>query len=138
QSSDPRDVPEINFHYFDEASETAAEDLEAIVGAVKFVRRMTALYRKDLVDCEEVPGPEVRTCEQIKQFIKDEAWGHHGSCTCKIGPRDDPLAVVDSNFRVRGTEGLRVVDASVFPRIPGLFIVAAVYMVAEKASEAIL
>ena len=48
------------------------------------------------------------------------------------------MAVLDSSFRVYGTKGLRVVDASVFPRIPGLFIVAAVYMVAEKASDVIL
>ena len=43
-----------------------------------------------------------------------------------------------SQFRVRGTKGLRVVDASVFPEIPGLFVVSAIYMVAEKASEVIL
>jgi choline dehydrogenase len=48
------------------------------------------------------------------------------------------MAVLDSDFRVRGTQGLRVVDASVFPHIPGLFIVLAVYMIAEKASDEIL
>jgi len=46
--------------------------------------------------------------------------------------------VVDQHFRVHGTEGLRVVDASVFPRIPGFFIVASVFMLAEKATDAIL
>jgi choline dehydrogenase len=46
--------------------------------------------------------------------------------------------VLSSNFRVHGTEGLRVVDASVFPRIPGFFIVSAVYMIAEKAADVIL
>jgi hypothetical protein len=50
----------------------------------------------------------------------------------------DDSAVLDSRFRVRGTKGLRVVDASVFPKIPGLFILSAVYMVAEKASDVIL
>jgi choline dehydrogenase-like flavoprotein len=48
------------------------------------------------------------------------------------------MAVVDSRFRVHGVEGLRVVDASVFPRIPGFFIVTPVYMVSEKASDVIL
>jgi choline dehydrogenase-like flavoprotein len=46
--------------------------------------------------------------------------------------------VLDSAFRVRGTQRLRVVDASVFPRIPGFFIASAVYMAAEKAADAIL
>ena len=46
--------------------------------------------------------------------------------------------MLDSTFRVHGTSGLRVVDASIFPRIPGLFIVSSVYMVAEKASEVIV
>ena len=45
------------------------------------------------------------------------------------------MAVLDSDFRVRGTEGLRVVDASVFPHIPGFFIVAPIYMIGEKASR---
>jgi choline dehydrogenase len=48
------------------------------------------------------------------------------------------LAVLDGRFRVRGVRGLRVVDASVFPKIPGFFILSAVYMAAEKASDAIL
>ena len=74
----------------------------------------------------------------MKQFVRDEAWGHHASCTCKMGPADDELAVVDSAFRVHGVRHLRVVDASVFPRIPGFFIVMPTYMISEKASDVIL
>jgi len=48
------------------------------------------------------------------------------------------MAVLDNRFRVHGLQGLRVVDASVFSRIPGYFIVSAVYMIAEKASDVIL
>jgi choline dehydrogenase len=48
------------------------------------------------------------------------------------------MAVLDKDFRVRGVQGLRVVDASVFPRIPGLFIASAVYMVSERASDVII
>jgi choline dehydrogenase len=69
--------------------------------------------------------------------VRTTAWGHHASCSCPIGPREDG-GVLGSDFRVHGTEGLRVVDASVFPRIPGFFIVSAVYMVAEKAADVIL
>ncbi|MGH6906220.1 MAG: GMC oxidoreductase, partial [Geminicoccaceae bacterium] len=73
----------------------------------------------------------------LKQFVRDTAWGHHASCTCKIGADDDPMAVLDQDFRVRGAKNLRVVDASVFPRIPGLFILTSVYMISEKASDVI-
>jgi choline dehydrogenase len=55
-----------------------------------------------------------------------------------MGPADDPMAVVDSRFRVHGVDRLRVVDASVFPRIPGFFIVTPTYMISEKASDVIL
>jgi choline dehydrogenase len=92
----------------------------------------------DIVKQEVVPGGVIQTREQLKQFVKDNAWGHHASCSCKMGPKNDPMAVVDGNFRVYGTNNLRVVDASIFPRIPGFFIVTSVYMISEKASDVIL
>ncbi|WP_289233093.1 GMC oxidoreductase [Barrientosiimonas endolithica] len=70
--------------------------------------------------------------------MRDHAWGHHACGTAKIGRDDDPGAVLDGDFRVRGVEGLRVVDASVFPDIPGFFIASAVYLVSEKASDVLL
>jgi choline dehydrogenase-like flavoprotein len=75
--------------------------------------------------------------DQLRQFVRDNAWGHHASCSCKIGADDDPDAVLDSNFRVRGVQGLRVVDASIFPKIPGFFIVSSIYIAAEKAAAVI-
>ena len=86
---------------------------------------------------EDTPGPELTDEESLKQYVRDHAWGHHASCTCPIGPREAGGALA-SDFRVHGTEGLRVVDASVFPRIPGYFIVCAIYMIAEKAADVIL
>jgi choline dehydrogenase len=56
-----------------------------------------------------------------KQFIREQAWSHHCTSSCAIGADDDPMAVLDSKFRVRGVEGLRVVDASVFPGNPGSY-----------------
>ena len=97
-------------------------------------RLAAPLRTRGIIADEEVPGPQVQTDAEIAQFIRDEAWGHHASCTCKIGADDDPMAVLDGRLRVRGVTGLRVVDASVFPRIPGFFIVSAVYMVGEKAA----
>jgi len=137
RSGDPCDVPDVDFHYFDEGNDEAGEDLESVVEGVLFARRLMS-HASSVVKAEVVPGPEVQTRDQIRDFIRREAWGHHASCTCAIGPATDPHAVVDSAFRVHGTQGLRVVDASVFPRIPGFFIVTAVYMISEKATDAIL
>lgn len=137
RSADPRDPPEINFKYFDEGNDASGEDLASVVEGVKFVRRMSQSVQ---VMCkrELLPGAELSTDEQLATFIKDEAWGHHACGTCKIGRNDDPMAVLDSRFRVRGVEGLRVVDASVFPHIPGFFIVLPIYMISEKASDVII
>lgn len=63
---------------------------------------------------------------------------HHASCTNKMGSKSNFIAVVDSEFRVRGVNNLRVVDASVFPHIPGYFIVTPIYMISKKASDIIL
>ena len=138
RSADPRDTPLINFHYFDEGSDTAGEDLRSVVAGIRFVRKLTAkLKERGLIAAEEQPGDALQSDQQLMDFVRSVAWGHHASCTCAIGPREGG-AVLGSDFRVHGTEGLRVVDASVFPRIPGFFIASAVYMVAEKAADVIL
>lgn len=130
-------MPDINFRYFEEGNDEFGEDLESVVDGVEFVRKMTT-RTSELFAEEEVPGAAVNSREEIREFVKDEAWGHHASCTCKIGIEDDPMAVLDTDFRVYGTKNLRVVDASVFPKIPGFFIVSSVYMISEKASDLIL
>lgn len=76
--------------------------------------------------------------EELFQWIKDVAWSHHCSSTVKIGRDDDEMAVLDSKFRVRGVQGLRVVDASVYPKIPGTFTAVSTYLVGEKAADDIL
>ncbi len=136
RSNDPLDVPQIDFRYFDEGNDASGEDLESVVNGIELARVMTRKARR-LIEAEELPGEGVRTRDDLRQFVKDNAWGHHASCTNKMGPRGDRMAVVDSSFRVYGTQGLRVVDASVFPRIPGFFIVTPVYMISEKASDVI-
>ena len=135
RSSNPLETPEVDFHYFEEGNDTSGDDLESVVKGVKFVRRMNAGNRK--IACEVLPGPQVHD-EDLGKWIRDNAWGHHASCSCKIGRVDDPKAVVDSRFRVIGTKGLRIVDASVFPRIPGFFIVTPIYMISEKAADVIV
>jgi choline dehydrogenase-like flavoprotein len=138
RSTDARDPPLIDFNYFEEGSDAAGEDLDSVVAGIRFARKLTAkLKAGGLIAEEELPGEARQTDDELKDYVRTNAWGHHASCSCPIGPRDSG-GVLDSNFQVHGTEGLRVVDASVFPRIPGFFIASAVYMIAEKAAEVIL
>jgi choline dehydrogenase-like flavoprotein len=134
RSTDPLVAPYVNFHYFEEGSDKSGQDLDSVVEGVKFVRKLTAPL--EFVQSEETPGPGVQTDEQLREFIRNNAWGHHASCTCKIGTEKDG-GVLDSNFSVHGVTGLRVVDASIFPRIPGFFIVSSIYVAAEKAADVI-
>ncbi|MBV1857166.1 MAG: GMC family oxidoreductase N-terminal domain-containing protein, partial [Nannocystaceae bacterium] len=147
RSSDPRDTPEINFRYFDEGTVGEGQDehdANAMVQGValvrEFERRARRLMGAPLFGnfTEVWPGPDVQTPEEINTFVRDEAWGHHASCSAKIGGDDDPMAVLDSRFNVRGVDGLRVVDASVFPEIPGFFILMPILMVSERASDVIV
>jgi choline dehydrogenase len=138
RSHDPRAAPLVNFRYFEPGGDGAERDLQALVQAIEFVRSLTGPLIESGVIAEECkPGPSVDTAEKLAQYVRDTAWGHHASCSCPIGP---PTAggVLDSAFSVHGTRNLRVVDASVFPRIPGLFLVSAVYMIAEKAADSLL
>lgn len=139
KSADPRDTPYINFCYFEEGNDIDGEDLKSVVEGIKFIRTLTKpLKEKGLIAEEELPGESIESDEDLGEFVKNQAWGHHASCTCPIGAENDKMAVLDSEFRVRGTKNLRIVDASIFPRIPGFFIVSAIYMVAEKAADVIL
>jgi choline dehydrogenase len=137
QSSDPRDVPLIDFHSFTEGNDTTGADLQSIVNGVQLARSINSQF-SSLIASELVPGPNAQNTNDLATFIKNEAWGHHASCSNRMGKSTDPLAVVDSNFKVIGTKNLRVVDASVFPRIPGYFPMIAIMMMSEKASDVIL
>ncbi len=135
RSADPRDKPLIDFHYFREGGD---QDLEATVDGIRFVRRLSQkLKDRGLIAEEELPGEDCQTDQQLGDFVRANAWGHHASCTCAIGQVGEN-GVLDSSFRVHRTTGLRVVDASVFPKIPGFFIASSIYMIGEKAAETIL
>jgi choline dehydrogenase-like flavoprotein len=133
-SGNPRVRPEINFRYFEEGTDGSGDDLRATVEGIRLVRRLSAGMKPRLMVEEELPGDHVTSDDDLAQFVRDHAWGHHASCTCAIGPEAGG-GVLTSDFRVHRTERLRVVDASAFPRTPGLFIVSAVYMIAEKAAD---
>ena len=144
-SADPTASPDINFRYFNDGNDSTASDhdLDAVIEGIELARATNARARKigwldQNRDREIFPGSNVKTKEQLKAFIKKGAWGHHASCSNKMGSPSDVMAVVNAQCLVHGTRNLRVVDASVFPKIPGLFIVVPVYMLAEKISDDIL
>lgn len=143
RSADPRDVPAIAFNTFGDgdgagdngtSDAAAAQDLQASYEGVAFARRaMDDLIPLDGAFTETQPGrANVSTEDAVKEYVSTNSFGHHACCTAPIG------TVLDSNFRVKGTTGLRVVDASAFPVIPGFFIQLPTYLLSSKASEAIL
>jgi choline dehydrogenase len=139
-SKDPFARPAIHFHSFDEKNPLGDPDLRAVVEGIKFARAAEIRFRSVAPETalrETWPGPAVATDDDLARFVRKEAWGHHACCTSKMGRADDGDAVVDARFRVKGTRDLFVVDASVFPEIPGTFIAMPIYMLAEKAADAI-
>jgi choline dehydrogenase-like flavoprotein len=135
RSADPLEPPIINFNQFADGGE---EDVRAVMEGVKFVRKLNAqVQASGIASVEVLPGGSKQSDAELQEFIRDNAWGHHACGTCAIGPLAGG-GVLASDFRVHHTAGLRVVDASVFPRIPGFFIASAVYLIAEKAADVIL
>lgn len=132
RSKDPRDRPDINFHLFKEGGR---QDLKAMYEGVELARKINGGIEGF---SENIPGPDVTTEEQVTERIRAAAFGHHATSTVAIGVDSDAMACLDSEFRVRGVDGLRVVDASAFPRVPGSFPTLAIYILAEKATDLIL
>jgi choline dehydrogenase len=132
-SPDPRVKPAIRFNYL-----STPNDRREWVEAVRCARKILTQPAFDQYNAGELsPGPSVSTDEEILDWVaRDAETALHPSCTCKMGVGED--AVVDpSTMRVHGVEGLRVVDASVFPYVTNGNIYAPVVMVAEKAADLI-
>ena len=128
-SRDIRVPPRIAFRNFAEGGDA---DLDALIEGVEMARALTApLKAVNIIASEELPGDDM-VGEQLRTWVKDNAWGHHACGTAAMG------TVLDGQCCVRGAPGLRVVDASIFPEIPGLFIAAAVMLAAEKVADDIL
>ena len=106
--------------------------------AIRAVRRIFAQKPFDTLRGEELaPGAAVQTDAELDEYLRATAAPDiHTTGTCRMG--HDPLAVVDTRLRVHGVEGLRVVDASVMPRVPGGNTNVPVMMIAEKAAAMIL
>jgi choline dehydrogenase len=128
RSADPLDKPRVDLNLL-----STAGDFADIRGGIAAVRRIFAQPPlSDLVEAEISPGANAALDDFIRNNLKIT---QHPAGTCRMG--EDPAAVVDSALRVRGVRGLRVVDASVMPTIPGANINAPVIMVAERAADLI-
>jgi choline dehydrogenase len=129
KSADPRAAPAINPRYLTEDS-----DRRAIVGGLKFARRLfTAEAMKPYVGDERLPGAHVQSEDELLDYAKRNGnTVYHASCTCMMGSH--PMSVVDSELRVHGIDGLRVIDASVMPAVTSTNTNAPTIMIAEKAA----
>jgi choline dehydrogenase len=132
-SADPQAKPALRFNYL-----STGQDRREWVEAIRVARRILGQPALQPFDAGETsPGPGVETDEQILDWVGHDAeTALHPSCTCRMGI--DELSVVDpASMRVHGVDGLRVVDASVFPYVTNGNIYAPVMMVAEKAADLI-
>jgi choline dehydrogenase len=134
RSADPRKAPGLRFNYLS-TEQDRREWVEAI-GCARRIFRQAAFREFDLGELS--PGSEVVTEKEILDWVSREGeTALHPSCSCRMGI--DALSVVEpSSFRVHGTDGLRVVDASVMPAITNANIYAPVMMIAERAADAIV
>ncbi len=133
RSADPRQAPVMTFNYLADPADRA--DLRE---GVRRLREILAQPALDRISAGEIsPGPEATSDEAIDGFIRSTVKSTHHPCgTCRMGLDDE--AVVDPEGRVRGTAGLRVIDASIFPSITSGNVNAPTMMVAEKLAARIV
>ena len=130
RSNDPRDKVRIQFNMYQEP-----EDMACMILGMRKCRELFAQSPlREMIDCEVFPGPARESDAQLAEAVrKDGSHRSHPVGTCTMGV--DGNAVVDAQLRVRGIEGLRVIDASVLPEVPGGNTNVPCIMIAEKAAD---
>jgi choline dehydrogenase len=133
KSRDPAAHPEIRLNYL-----STEEDRKVAVDAMRFTRRIMAASALARYEPEEYrPGFSIESDSEMQKAAAELGTTiFHPVGTCKMG--SDPMAVVDDELRVRGVAQLRVIDASIFPRITSGNTNAPTYVIAEKGARAIL
>lgn len=134
-SSNVNDAPNIDNRYM-----THADDISVWRQCIRLTREIIAQPAMDKYRGDEFyPGTEVETDAQIDAWVKDNVESAYHHCgTCKMGTADDKMAVVDAQCKVIGINGLRIIDASIFPTVTNGNINAPTIMAAEKAADMIL
>jgi choline dehydrogenase len=132
KSNRPGDMPAINPRYLSEDA-----DRRAIIGGLRFARRIFAAPAlKPFVREETLPGAQVQTDDELLDYARRNGGTcYHATCTCMMGSH--PMSVVDSELRMHGLDGLRVIDASVMPAVTSTNTNAPTIMIAEKGAAII-
>ncbi len=135
KSNDPFDAPIIQPNYL-----SAEGDRRTVIKAMKLARQlMHTPSMEPYYNGEVYPGEHVQSDDELLAAARQ--WGnttYHVMGTCRMGPASDPTAVVDEKLRVRGMEGLRVIDASIMPAMISANLNAATMMIGEKGADLVL
>ena len=115
RSADPAAQPLVDFNFFGDP-----DDLRLTIAAMRFARRLLATRpMRELIAHEMLPGPDAVTDEALHAFCKRTVkTNYHPVGTARMGRDDDAMAVLDTRLRVRGVDGLRVIDCAAMPLIP--------------------
>jgi choline dehydrogenase len=134
RSADPAEAPRIQPNYL-----TTGQDVAELLAGARFLRRLAGTPAlRALIDRELKPGLDTQSDEELVADIRARAYSVFHPCgSCGMGP-DPSRAVVDHRLKVHGLEGLRVVDASIFPTIPSGNINAPSIMVGERGAALVL
>jgi choline dehydrogenase-like flavoprotein len=134
RSADPFAPPIIQTNYLE-----AELDRRVVIAGMKLARRLLkSLPLAPYYDYEDFPGPGVQSDDEFLAAVTQRGTTtFHPGCTCRMGPADSTWAVVDDHLRVHGLQGLRVVDASIMPRMISANLNASTLMIADKASDLI-
>ena len=134
KSSDPLEKPEIVLNHFQDQ-----QDIDDYRMAFRLTREIGMQPAFDRFRKREIdPGDDVQTDDEVDAWVRENVeTAYHPTCTCKIGAAADPMAVVDPDCRVRGIDGLRIVDSSIFPSVPNGNTNGPTIMVGEKAADII-
>ncbi|MFD4545274.1 MULTISPECIES: GMC family oxidoreductase [unclassified Streptomyces] len=135
-SSDPSVKPALDFRYFTDEDDY---DGRTLVDGIKIAREIAkAEPLAGWLKREVCPGPAVTDDEELSAYARQVAHTvYHPAGTCRMGAPSDELAVVEPDLRIRGLDGIRIADASVFPTMPAVNPMIGVLMVGEKCAELI-